>query len=64
MKKVAIFAALIPYIIFGIALLIQQIPGAGSQGPFVFGIIWLFVSPLWFAGGCLVAYREGQWSKK
>ena len=62
MRRIAVFGALIPWILFAIMLYAKcttSIDGLGSLG-----ILWLFVSPAWFAFGCLAAYREGQWSKK
>lgn len=64
MKNVAILAALMPWILVGIFVGINiMIPAAVNPLPYV-GILWLAVSPAWFGLGILIAYREGQWSKK
>lgn len=64
MKFNAIFASLIPWILFGGAILSQQYGITGKDAIQNAGMLWLFLSPIWFAAGCLVAYREGQWSRK
>ena len=61
MKKIAVFAALMPWLLFSFFLLFKDI---NPDVMFVLGFLWLLVSPLWFAAGCLICYRHGQWSKE
>ena len=64
MKFAAILGGLIPYIIFAVMALLRNIPGSGVPDATITSFVWLVVSPMWFAGGCLIAYREGQMSKQ
>lgn len=64
MKATAIFAAIIPWIVFAGAILSQRSGVTGDDSIGNAGLLWLFMSPLWFAAGCLVSYRHGQWSIK
>ena len=65
MKIPAILAAFVPWIVMVFALSVRNSGIFGTEDIVSrFGLLWLAVSPGWFALGLLIAYREGQWSKK
>lgn len=64
MRKISVIAALMPWLLFAGAIAAQKAGITGQESMVNAGMLWLFMSPLWFAAGCLVSYREGQWSIK
>jgi len=64
MLKVATFAALMPWILAALFATCIHFGLADPMAVTVFGWLWLFLSPLWFTAGCIISYKEGQWSKK
>jgi hypothetical protein len=55
MKKIALFAMFIPWMMLAIAY--------ATDGARDMGILWMAFSPVWIGFAIIVAYREGQWSK-
>jgi hypothetical protein len=55
MKKIALFAMFIPWMMLIIAY--------ATDGVRDMGILWMAFGPLWIGFAIIVSYREGQWSR-
>jgi len=65
MKAAAIFACFMPWILLAVAgLMAPLIEAPVWMMMDKMALVWAMLSPVIIAGALLVAYREGQWSKK
>lgn len=63
MKKVYLFACVMPWLILAGGLVIREPFQVMSVPLAMAGMLWLAVSPAYLALAILIAYREGQYSK-
>lgn len=53
-------AALLPWLLFAVAIYSQRTGITGGESLTNAGALWLILSPMWFAGACWIAHREGR----